>query len=66
MCSFNSAELSYLEQTEPTSTLQHHGWKKISVPNLTQLAQENNVLDASASNMHGVVLRNTWLSNLAE
>jgi hypothetical protein len=50
---FNLSEQAYLEQTEPVSTLKHISCWKYSFQKLTQFSQENNVLDAPASNNDG-------------
>jgi hypothetical protein len=53
MCFFNSAELSYLEQTEPISTLKYLSGSMYSTQKLTQFSQGYNVLDSPASNTDG-------------
>jgi hypothetical protein len=60
---FNSAEYTYLEQTEPISTLKHLSCSLDSFQKLPQFSQGNNVLDAPASNTDGFLLRDTCVSS---
>jgi hypothetical protein len=46
----NSAELAYLEQTDPISTLKRLSCRKYSFQKLTQFSPGNNMLDVPASN----------------
>jgi hypothetical protein len=63
MCFFNLGESSYLEQTEPISTLKTLSYRKYSFQQLTQFSQGNNILDAPASNTDGFLWRDTCISS---
>jgi hypothetical protein len=67
MCLFTLAEVVYLEQYEPFSTLKTVICQKYSLQNLTQFSQGSNVLDAPAPNTEGVFLeRNMCFFSIAE
>jgi hypothetical protein len=63
MSFFNSAELAYLEKTEPISTLKILRCRKYSFQKLTQFSQRNNVLNAPASNTDGFLSRDICVSS---
>jgi hypothetical protein len=61
MCSFNLDENAYLEQTETICTLKTVVFRKYCFQTLSQLLQENKVLDAPGSNTKGFLSRNLFL-----
>jgi hypothetical protein len=58
---FRSAEETYLEQTEPFSTLKIMILKKYSLQAIVQFSNGNNILETPASNIGGI----RWTSTCA-
>jgi hypothetical protein len=56
---FLSLDLSYLEQTEPSSPLKYLDAGSIPFKKVTQFSLGNNVLDAPASNSNGSLSRDS-------
>jgi hypothetical protein len=61
----NLAELANLDQNEPFSKLKTMISRKYSYQKLTQLAEENNVLDSAVSTICGFLWRDTFVSQLS-
>jgi hypothetical protein len=58
----NLVEQAYMQQNEPFFILKTMTCRNYSFQNLTQFSQENNVLDAAASNIDGFLSRDTCVS----
>jgi hypothetical protein len=62
---FNLSEQAYLEQTEPVSTLKTMICWKYFFQKLTHFSQENNALDAPASNIDDLTCSNTCVTSIS-
>jgi hypothetical protein len=63
MCFVHSIELAFLLQNDPFSSLKILICRKYSYQKLTKFSQGNNVLNAAASDIDGVLWRDTFVSS---
>ena len=63
MCFFTSAELANLDQTELMYTMKQHSCRMSFYSKQTKFSEDINVLDVPASNMDGILSRDTCVSS---